>query len=177
MLHLLIAFLSLSLKMVAILIWALWEFHLITACLFDDIVLNWMFDKELTTNLQVQYRNIYWVIELLQLANCASWSSSWGSRVFCFLIWFLEFFIKEGMFGFLNKTLKILPIHYWIGGSVYIQFGIALLISLCFGTFSDVNVFGNFIPNRIWNSCVFLNDFFKRFSAWYLMYQNFPMCS
>jgi len=61
----------------------------------------------------------------------------------------LNFFIKENTFSFFDEILELLSICYQLGISVNIQFNATLLIPPYFGIFSDVDVFGKFILNRI----------------------------
>ena len=91
-----------------------------------------------------------------------------------FVFWynFLNFFIKENTFSFFDEILKLFSICYQLGESVHIQFNATLLIPPYFEMFSDVDVFGKFILNRIWNFYIFLNNSFKRFSTQYIWYIN-----
>ena len=84
----------------------------------------------------------------------------------------MNFSIKKYTSGLLDNSFEILPILYYLGELAPVQFGITPLIPPYFGTFSDIDISREFIPDQIWNSCIFLNDFFKWFFIWYIYSVN-----
>ena len=88
-----------------------------------------------------------------------------------FVFWhdFLNFIVKENMFGLLDDSFEILSILSHLRESVLDQFLIAFLILPYFEVFSDIDIFQKFVSNNIWDSYIFLNNCLKRFFTWYMI--------